>query len=359
MLFSCAPAGAHGPGIFPGQMKGKKKHVTVDIHCHVHTEKAAELVKDVFRIEHEPSIHYANAMTREVNQKQMARVHPQLTSVEQRLADMDAMGIDIQALAPAPFQVYYWAEPELGLATAKVINENIAGIVEKHPDRFVAMGTVPLQAPDLAVKELERIVKELGMRGVEINPNVAGEELSNDRFRKFFAKAEELGILVFMHPVGFTEGRRLTDHYFNNVIGNPLDTTVALSHLIFGGVLDAYPGLKLVAAHGGGYLPAYAGRIDHAWAARPDCRVHIKHPPTTYLKRCYFDTMVFTHHQLEYLVEQYGADHILMGTDYPYDMGENDPIGFIEGSAKLTDEQKAQIFGGNAARLLSIKLPAR
>jgi aminocarboxymuconate-semialdehyde decarboxylase len=354
MLFSCSPPAAHGPGIFSGEVRGRSKHLTVDIHCHVQSDKAAVMVKDVFKVENEPSLRYASPHTREVNQAQMARVHPQLTSVEQRLADMDAMGIDIQALAPAPFQTFYWTEPELGLRTAQTVNETIAGIVADHPDRFVGMGTVPLQAPDYAVRELERIVKELGMRGVEINPNVAGEELSDEKFRGFWAKAEALGIVVFMHPIGFTEGRRLTEHYFNNVIGNPLDTTVAIGHLIFGGVLDRHPGLKLVAAHGGGYAPAYAGRFDHAFAARPDCRVHIKHPPSTYLKRLYFDTMVFTHHQLEYLVEQYGSDHLVMGTDYPYDMGENDPIGFVEGSKKLSDAQRAQILGGNAATLLGI-----
>jgi aminocarboxymuconate-semialdehyde decarboxylase len=130
-------------------------------------------------------------------------------------------------------------------------------------------------------------------------------------------------------------------------------------HLIFGGVLDAYPGLKVVVAHGGGYLPAYSGRIDHGAAARPDCCEHLKEDPTTYLKRLHFDTMVFTHHQLEYLVQQYGPDHVLMGTDYPYDMGETDPIGFVEGSRGLSDEQRRLIFGGNAARLLGIEMPRR
>src|SRR4051794_37727580 len=211
MLFSCSPTAAHGPGIFSGEVRGRSKHLTVDLHCHVQSDKAGAMVKEVFRVENEPSIRYATAHTREVNQAQMARVHPQLTSVEQRLADMDAMGIDIQALAPAPFQTFYWTEPELGLATARVVNETIAQIVEGHPDRFVGLGTVPLQAPDYAVTELERIVKELGLRGVEINPNVAGEELSDEKFRSFWAKAEALGIVVFMHPIGFTEGRRLTE----------------------------------------------------------------------------------------------------------------------------------------------------
>jgi aminocarboxymuconate-semialdehyde decarboxylase len=187
---------------------------------------------------------------------------------------------------------------------------------------------------------------------------VAGEDLSGERFRKIFARIEELGMLIFMHPTGFPEARRFADHYLVNVIGNPLDSTVAVHHLIFGGVLHAHPNLKLVIAHGGGYLPAYSGRIDHAAAARPDCCEQIHRMPTEYLKRLYFDTIVFTHHQLEYLVDQYGADHVLMGTDYPADMGEIDPIGFVEGAAGLDDGERRAILGRNAARLLNIEIPA-
>ncbi len=143
------------------------------------------------------------------------------------------------------------------------------------------------------------------------------------------------------------------------MIGNPLDTTVALHHLIFGGVLEDCPGLKLVAAHGGGYLPAYAGRIDHAASARPDTGEKLKEMPGTYLRRLYFDSLVYTHPQLEYLVAQFGADHILVGTDYPADMGETDPVGFIEGAPGLDDATRRAILGGNAARLLGIEVPAR
>lgn len=270
---------------------------------------------------------------------------------------MDRDGIDIQAISPSP-QYYYWAEPELGRETARLVNNRIAEIVASHPDRFVGMGTVPLQAPELAVAELERLVKQLGLRGVEIGTNVAGAELSDDRFRPFFAKAQELGILIFMHPAGFTHAQRLADHYFINVIGNPLDTTVAVSHLIFGGVLDAYPKLKICLAHGGGYAAAYSGRFDHAFEARSDCRRLIKRPPTRYLKKLYFDTIVFTHHQLEYLTNLYGSDHIILGTDYPYDMALPEAVKFVT-SAKLSRADKAAILGGNAARLLQIKLPVR
>jgi aminocarboxymuconate-semialdehyde decarboxylase len=169
-----------------------------------------------------------------------------------------------------------------------------------------------------------------------------------------FAKADELGILVFPLPSGFTEGRRLSDHYFINVVGNPLASTVAVSHLIFGGVMDAYRKLKICIAHGGGFLPAYAGRMDHAHGARSDCRLCIKRKPSWYLRKMYFDTIVFEPGQLEHLVETYGSDHILMGTDYPFNMGMYEPLEFVRG-AKLTAGDKQAILGGNAAKLLKLK----
>jgi aminocarboxymuconate-semialdehyde decarboxylase len=307
----------------------------------------------------QPRHQFANEHTREVNREQARRTRIQFTDISTRLTDMDRMGIDIQAITPSPAQTYYSAEPELGIATARIINDNLADICAKHPERFVGLGTVPFQAPELAVAELDRIHKSHGFRGIEIMTHVAGEDLSGERFRKIFARCEELGLLVFMHSDGFTEARRFHDHYFANVIGNPLDTTVALHHLIFGGVLQDFPNLKLVASHGGGYLPAYPGRIDHAAAARPDTCTCLRHMPSTYLKRLYFDALVYTHHQLDFLVKEYGVDHILVGTDYPADMGEIDPVGFIEGAGFLDDTERRAILGGNAARLLNLEMPAR
>lgn len=359
MLYSCSPAAARGMALKSRRARRGERHFTVDIHCHVHTPAADELVKHVFVPELEPLARFANDATREVNRAQAQTIRAPLTDVPTRLRHMDKAGIDIQAISPAPFQYFYWAEPELGRETSRAINERIAEIVHGHPDRFVGLGTVPLQAPDLAVVELERLVKELGLRGVEISTNVAGEELSGERFRKFFAKAEELGILIFMHPSGTTDARRLSDHYFINVIGNPLDSTIAVSHLIFGGVLEDHPKLKLCVAHGGGFLPAYSGRMDHAHAARPDCRRVIAKKPTRYLKKLYFDTVVFTNHQLEYLVGQYGGDHVLLGSDYPYDMAESDPVGHVMRTTGLTRADKAAILGRNAARLLKLRAPAR
>jgi aminocarboxymuconate-semialdehyde decarboxylase len=357
MLYSCLPAAARPRTLLAKRPRGGSRRLTVDIHCHVHTPAADDLVRPHLDPQREPMFVFANDETREVNRKQQERVRPQLTSVERRLKAMDKAGIDIQAISTAPPQYYYWAEPELGRDVARTINDNIARIVHEHPDRFVGLCTVPMQAPEFAVAELERAVKELGFRGVEINSNVAGEELSAERFRPFFAKAAELDVVVFMHPNGFTEGRRLADHYFINIIGNPLDSTVAVHHLIFGGVLEQYPRLKLVVAHGGGFLPAYAGRIDHAHKYRPDCRRCITKRPSTYLRKMYFDTITFTHHQLEYLVQQYGADHVLLGTDYPYDMALPNAVEFVE-TAALDRAEKAAILGGNAAKLLKLKLPA-
>jgi aminocarboxymuconate-semialdehyde decarboxylase len=361
LLYSCLPASAAGGAGAKSAKSGKAKsrHPAIDIHCHVFTPAAAALAKDRFKPGNDPYSLFHSAASKEVDAKQAQAIGPLLTSVAERLKVMDRDGIDIQAVSTAPIQYYYWAEAELGLQAARLINQNIASICQANPERFVGLATVPMQAPELAVRELTRAVKELGLKGVEICPHVENEELSADRFRPFWAKAEELGVLVFLHPHGFPDGRRLSSHFFSNIIGNPLDTTVAVHHLIFGGVLEDHPGLKIVLAHGGGYLPSYAGRIDHAHGARPDARSRIQKKPSSYLKKLYFDTIVFTHHQLEYLAGLYGSDHILLGTDYPFDMALPNPVGFVTGAPHLSDQDKALILGGNAARLLGIKLPAR
>ena len=269
---------------------------------------------------------------------------------EVRLKDMDRQGIDIQAVSPAPQQTYYWTEPKMGAELARLVNERLAEIVAKWPERFVGLGTVPLQDPDMAVSELEYCVKKLGMRGVEINGSVNGMDLTDGRLGldRFFAKVQELDVIIFMHPTGYTQGERLLDHYFNNVIGNPLETTVAASHLIFDGVMDRYPRLKVVLPHGSGFLAHYWERMNHGWKARPDCRTVIKKSPTSYLEKFYFDTIVFDPQMLDNLVRRYGADRIVMGTDYPFDMGVEDPVGFVA-RGKLSSVDKAKIMGGNAA----------
>ena len=190
-------------------------------------------------------------------------------------------------------------------------------------------------------------------RACRSSPTSTAAELSDPAFAPFWQKAEELGAFVVIHPNGFTHAERLSRFYFNNVIGNPLETTIALHYLIFDGVLERHPNLKILAVHGGGYLASYAGRIDHAWGARSDSHGTLPHPPTTYLRKIYFDTVVFTPHQLQELVRLYGADKIIMGTDYPFDMGDYDPVGHVCG-AGLDPAIVAAICGGNARRLLEL-----
>jgi len=334
---------------------GKLK--VVDMHCHylnpVVNAKTAHLNPG----QYDMTTVFANDLTLKTNVKQMSTRASKLTGVTERLVDMDRMGIDIQAVCPAPYHFFYWTEPDYGAELAREVNEGIAKVVADTPDRFVGMGSVPLQNVQLAIKELNYCVQKLGMRGIEICTNVNGKNLTDPSLKldKFFARCEELGVVVFMHPLGYTQADRLTNHYFNNVIGNPLDSTVAVSHLIFDGVLQRYPNLKFVVAHGGGFIAHYWARMDHAWAARPDCRTIIKDKPSSYLEKFYFDSITFDPEMLKRLVDKYGADHVVLGTDYPYDMGEDDPLALIKSVKGLTKAQRDLISGGNAARLLGIK----
>jgi aminocarboxymuconate-semialdehyde decarboxylase len=354
MMYTCAPRGSSDA---VRTVKKKGKSLRVDIHCHyLNTDVAAE-VAPLDPAQHDLLVRFSNAVTRETNLKQSKDRAAKLSSIEVRLKDMDRMGIDVQAISPAPNQTYYWTDPGQGASLARKVNERIAQIVSQLPNRFVGLGTVPLQNTDLALQELNYSVKTLGLRGVEINPSVNGMELTDSRLAldKFFARAQELDVIIFMHPVGFTHGERLADHYFNNVIGNPLETTVAASHLIFDGVMDRHPKLKIVLPHGGGYLAHYWARMDHAHKARPDCRTLIKKKPSSYLEKFYFDTITFDPGMLRQLVERFGADHVLLGTDYPFDMGVEDPVGFISKVSGLSLSEKTQIEGVNAAKLLKIE----
>jgi aminocarboxymuconate-semialdehyde decarboxylase len=352
MMYRCAPA-RQGSSVI---VRKKSKSLKIDLHCHYANAEAAAKVADRNPGQYEPIVRFSNALTRETNARQMQERGPKLSSIEVRLKDMDRMGIDIQAVSPAPQQTYYWTDPGEGQALARMVNERLAQIVAQWPDRFVALGTIPLQDPGLAVSELTHCVKTLGMRGVEINPSVNGMDLTDPKLdlERFFARAQELDIVIFMHPIGFTQGDRLVDHYFNNVIGNPLETTVAASHLIFDGVLERHPRLKIVLPHAGGYLAHYWARMDHAWKARADCRVKIRKKPTSYLEKLYFDTLTFDQTMLRQLVQRYGAEHVVLGTDYPYDMGMEHPVQFIDGTRGLSSIEKQKIMGGNAARLLKI-----
>jgi aminocarboxymuconate-semialdehyde decarboxylase len=330
------------------------KHLVVDIHCHLGTPAAEAIVRAAGATAPPRAVPVTSAATREVNRAQMASVGERLNGIDQRLADMDRLGVDVQAISPPPTQYYYFAPPDVGRDAARAINDHIAEVVASRPERLVGLGTVPLQAPELAVVELRRSVKQLDLRGVEICTNVDGKDLSDPSLRPFFAAAEELGVLIFIHPLGFAH-ERFAEHYFSNVLGNPLESALAVGHLIFGGVLEAHPGLKVCVAHGGGYLPAYFGRMDHAASARSDCRRHLHRPPSEYLRRLWLDTLVFDRAQRDFLIATHGADRLCLGSDYPFDMAEPDPVGF---HADLADATRARIVGLNAAALLGLEVSA-
>jgi aminocarboxymuconate-semialdehyde decarboxylase len=340
------PRGKSGRSLRP-------QSVTIDIHSHIAVPEAAAFVQPHLDLSTIPLAHFATPDTKALNQQQEIDRRSRAIDYDDRLADLDAMGIDLQVVKPPPPQCYYTVPLDIAVEAARIVNDGMAEYVSREPNRFVALGTVPMPDGEEAAKELERCVKTLKFRGVQILTNVAGKELSDPAFAPFWKKAEELQALVVLHPNGFTEGQRLSRFYFNNIIGNPLETTIALHYLIFDGVLERHPNLKILAVHGGGYLGGYSGRIDHAWGARSDCQATLPQPPTSYLKKIYFDTVVFTPHQLQALVREFGADHIVMGTDYPYDMADYDPIEHVVSSG-FDPATTAALVGGNARRLLGL-----
>jgi aminocarboxymuconate-semialdehyde decarboxylase len=347
------PTAARPAGAKPGRMV-RPNSVTVDIHSHIAIPRTAEFVKPHLDLSTIPLARYAVPETQAINARQDAERRGVMTSYDQRLADLDAMGIDLQLVMCPPPQCYYTVPVDIAVAAARMINDGIAEFVAGKPDRFIALGTVPMPDGAAAASELERCVTSLKFKGVQLLTNVGGRELSDPAFAPFWAKAEALGAVVLIHPLGFTEAGRLSRFYFNNIIGNPLETTLALHYLIFDGVLERHPNLKIIAVHGGGFLGAYSGRIDHAWGARSDAQAGLPKPPSSYLRKIYFDTVVFTPKQLAALVETFGVDHVMMGTDYPYDMADYDPVELLVATESLDPTAVAAIAGGNAKKLFGL-----
>ena len=277
-----------------------------------------------------------------------------LVFAAERLRQMDEQGIDVQVLSINPF--WYSAERDLATQIIDVQNERLAVLCATHPDRFVALASVALQHPDLAARQLDEAVKQRGMRGAAIGGSINGEELSSARFDPFWAKAQELDALIFIHPQGFPEiqGRVKGNGFLSNVIGNPLETTVALSHLMFEGTLDRFPRLRICAAHGGGFLPSYAGRFDHGCLTFPaSCTATNQKSPSQYIRQLYFDSLVFTPEGLRHLVAECGAGHVVLGTDAPYPWTTT-AVDLVLGTPGLSDADRIAILGGNLLTLLRI-----
>jgi predicted TIM-barrel fold metal-dependent hydrolase len=324
----------------PVKINGKRV-ITVDVHAHCYFHESINLMGD-----------QADKVLPPVK-----GVPEHFIVIEQRLKEMDAMAIDMEVLSINPF--WYAKDRDMAAQIVKINNEKLSELCASRPERFAAFASLSLQYPDLAVQELETAIKKQGLRGAAIGASVVGEDFSDPKFHPVWAKAEELGAVLFIHPQSTPElAKRFKGNgWLSNTIGNPLDTAIALQHLIFEGALDRFPGLKIIAAHGGGYLGSYAARGDHACFVSPqNCNpnVTLKKKPSEYLNQLYFDAMVFTPEGLRHLVAQVGASQVMLGTDHPIPW-EQHPVDHVFATTTLSDKQKIAILGGNAARLFGMK----
>src|SRR4030042_5513710 len=328
---------------------------SIDLHAHLIVPEAEILVRG------HPGWTRADETARKAlgehsyryNNEQAAETLSKSKDIGLRLEDMDRMGVDIQVLSPSPAQYYLWAEPDLASTLVQIQNERIAEVCAAYPHRFIGLGAVALQHPELAFSRLDACMNTYLLKGVEIARASLGRDLSNKHFEPFWELAEKLKAVILIHPMGSTLGERTVPYYFSNIIGMPLDTTLALSHLIFSGVFDRYPHLKVCAVHGGGYFPATIGRFDHGYRKRPESRP-INTPPSEYLRRIYFDTVVFRPAILQGLIKRAGIEKIVVGTDYPFELGAYDLDALLGGVPGLDDKGLKAIRSENARRLLNL-----
>jgi aminocarboxymuconate-semialdehyde decarboxylase len=278
-----------------------------------------------------------------------------MSDATERIARMDAMGVDMQVLSSSLVQqTTYWAEPHESLRMERMLNDRMAAVVAANPKRLIGLGGVPLAAPALAVAELKRCMGELGLAGVGISTTARDMELGDAALRPFWEKAEELGAVVYIHPAG-NASARFEKWYLWNSIGQALEEAMAIASLMYEGILDAFPRLKICISHGGGYMPYYMGRIARNYLEKPATRVNMKKSPAEYLRMLYYDSCVYETAVLEALVKRVGADRVVLGSDYP--VGEPKPVEFVE-SCGLTAEERERIIGVNAAWLFGVVVPA-
>jgi aminocarboxymuconate-semialdehyde decarboxylase len=283
----------------------------------------------------------------------LTRLKPEFSDLDLRLSIMEQQGVDVQALSPAGSYFFYWMEGEEGLEFARWLNDRLAEAVARYPGRFVALASVPMQDSRKAAAELERAMTSLGLRGAEIGSNINGRYFDDPAFDPFWEAAQALSALLFVHPQQVVGLERMQDYNLANLIGNPTDTSLAFAKCIFGGVLERFPRLKFLLAHAGGFLPYTWGRLDRGYRIQNSSTSKITKAPGEYVKLFYFDTITHSGAALQYLVANFGADHVLLGSDYPYDMGDPEPLESLRG-AHIEAEQMRQIAGGNACKLLGI-----
>jgi aminocarboxymuconate-semialdehyde decarboxylase len=286
-----------------------------------------------------------------VGQVAIGPITPHYHDLEVRLKTMGSRGVTVHALSLMPPMVY-WADGALGLRLARIVNDGMAEASRAHPERFVFLATLPMQDPEAAINEVDRAVTELGCRGIYLGTNVRGKELTDPSFAPIFERIDALKMPIFLHPLNVIGVQRLTSYYLHNLLGNPFDTAVAAANIIFSGLLDRFPKLQICLPHAGGAFPYLIGRLNHGWRVRQECKA-LKKAPSSYLRRFTYDTISHAPESLDYLIKLVGADRVMMGSDYCFDMGYDRPVNIVT-ALQLSRADKEKILSGNAARLLRL-----
>ena len=333
----------------------KSKAPRIDVHSHVIPKEMLEAIarnpeRYEMRIEEK---HGKRRIVREGGN--VFPVFQEFYDADAKVAGMDRKGLDLSLISPAPMVFFYWLDADVALEAARIINDGIAKMAAARPDRLEGMGTLPMQDPDAAVAELERIVKEHGFRCVELGTSVEEEQLGDRKFRPVLKRAQELKVFIFAHPYSFTPGCGMENYYLRNLIGNPLQSTIMAANLMFSGALDELKQLKVCLAHGGGYVPYQIGRFAHGHKVRKETRTLTKTSPYRLMRRFYYDALTHDARALCYLIEMVGADRVAIGTDAPFDMGEERPLEMIKSVRGLSAADREQIFSRTARSLLGAR----
>jgi aminocarboxymuconate-semialdehyde decarboxylase len=327
---------------------------TIDIHTHVLTEETMGLLhKESSKIAPKLTPIDADFAVLDVAGVPYRPFPRGGFDIDRRFADMAAAEVEVQVLSATPQTYYYDQEPSLAATCAALQNDQIAKLVKAYPDRFLGIATLPMQAPQRAAEELRRAVRTLGLRGAMIGSNVQGRNLDDPALEPLWAEAAALGAFMIVHPMNVAGADRLRSYYLNNLIGNPLDTTIAAACLVFGGVLERHPNLKVLLVHGGGFVPFQAGRWVHGWQVRPEPKVNVKQSPQPWIDRFYYDTILHAQPQLEFLVSSVGSARVLLGSDYPYDMGTGECVRQVK-ALSIAEADKAKLLCDNALALLGM-----
>ena len=326
---------------------------TIDIHAHFYPESYLKLI-EAEGAEFGVSCSYddPDGPVLDVGGVKSPPLESRYINIDDRVASMDEMGVDVHCLSLTQ-PMLYWAPPDLSQRLCVAYNDACVEAHEAYPDRILGLAILPMQEPEMALKELERVKSLPGIRGVYMATRVLDMELSDPSFFPVYEAIEDLGMTIFLHPIKVVDPSRLKQFYLTNFIGNPTESAIAASHLIFGEVLDRFPKLTFCLPHAGGTFPWLIGRITHGWGVREECK-HLKTPPVDYLRRFYYDTITHAHPALEYLINLVGPDRVVLGSDFCFDMSYDRPVEIVTEHAGLSEDDQALILGGNAKRLLGI-----